>query len=123
MLRVFGLKITPVCSATLVVRWERFAKLRNPGFRFDGTVYPRPSRAAAGDSEGLREHIGPLLELIKLAPFGCPSQELQFKHGVLEVLWRHQFKASSDQRASGASWCATRTTLARLEFERERCGA
>ena len=59
--------------STLVEKWQRLARLRGPGFAWDGADYPS-SRSQAPAPGALELHAQALLELAALAPNGYPKQ-------------------------------------------------
>ena len=61
------------CDA-LLHEWFFLAKLKDPGFEWDGTLYSKPSRALGSDQGSLMKHAAALKPLLQLAPSGFPSQ-------------------------------------------------
>ena len=67
------------------------AKLRNPGYSWDGSDYTK-GRTGSADREGLKMYAAPIAEILKLAPTGFPShgllrqtlQELHEKHTIFD---------------------------------------
>ena len=57
----------------LVTEFTEIAKLKNPGFEWDGSGYQACPRSALGDIEGLARHMVPLTILLKLCSTGFPS--------------------------------------------------
>ena len=56
----------------LATRWSIVAKLRNPGFSWDGGSYTA-NRNGSGDVEGLRSYAQALIPVLDMAPTGFPS--------------------------------------------------
>ena len=60
-------------GASLFVAWEPWAKIKDPGFEWDGSDYAKACRSLAPDSGGLVLYMEPLKVLLKLAPTGFPT--------------------------------------------------
>jgi hypothetical protein len=67
----------------LKAAWLADAKLKDPGFMWDGSSYTK-GRAGAADVQGLLAHSRPLTALLKLAPSGFPSHGL-LRQALLEL--------------------------------------
>ena len=57
----------------LVDAWTPLAKDRSCQFKWDGSLYTKPSRNLNGDQESLMLHLEPLKVLLALAPTGFPA--------------------------------------------------
>ena len=79
------------------------AKLRHPGFEWDGSAYQASKRSDLGDTEGLARHIVPLSILLKMCSTGFPSHPnlrqaltiLQARHHIFKEC-SNVFKVASN---------------------------
>ena len=60
-------------GSALFANWEQWAKMKNPGFEWDGSDYAKASRCTTADVQGLSLYMKPLEQLLKLAPTGFPT--------------------------------------------------
>lgn len=82
-----------LCPADVVEAWQPFLDKRQPGFKWDGSEYNRPSRNQSVDKEGLEIYMPPLLVLLGLAPTGFPTHsslrdsflQVDEKYGILDT--------------------------------------
>ena len=93
-----------VSPETLYRRWEELARLRDCGFRWEGSSYGKPSRSLSSDEEGLAKHAPGLLALLGLAPTGFPAQasvrdalvKLHSQHAVFDCDSRMVLRYASE---------------------------
>ena len=75
---------------TLAGKWDELAKLRHPGFVWDGSGYGS-TRTQALDEDTMEKYEAPLRILLELAPSGFPAhkclvdafEKLHDRHGIL----------------------------------------
>ena len=60
-------------SEDLFEELRELSKLKDPGFKWDGSTYQKPTRSTSADHEGLFAHRKALEVLLKVAPTGFPS--------------------------------------------------
>jgi hypothetical protein len=75
---------------TLADKWDGLAKLRHPGFVWDGSGYGS-TRTQSLDEDTMEKYEAPLKILLELAPSGFPAhkclvdafEKLHDRHGIL----------------------------------------
>eukprot|EP00959_Pyramimonas_sp_CCMP1952_P363003 7601429-Pyramimonas_sp.AAC.1 len=89
----------------LLESWDALAKLRKPGFSFDGASYAALGRSLNPAPESLAKHARPLSVLIDVAPTGFPSHPcLATTFSLLH--YKHQIFGSDLPPSALASTCA-----------------
>jgi hypothetical protein len=92
-----------------------FLDKRQPGFKWDGSDYQRPSRNQSADKDGLDLYSEPLRSILTLAPSGFPT------HASLREAFElcdEKFKIFDDEKGHGRHTTAARAA----DVWRKMCG-